>query len=424
MPLSSNATAYPVTWRTNHFCATTSLPDVPVCTDFSPPDQCGTMCGDPAGDVVGQDLWYAYVTTQDGELEISMCQTGTVWDSMFALYKGPDGADPGDGSTCPCPTDVASCEAAAFKGDDGAMASDERCTNVPVGGAGITTRLIAANTCVVLQIGAWGPTSSTPGLGFVSLGLRPIEPSFTLLPGPNPWDPDPKGGRLNRAGSFKTPMPATAVGEEVAIRVKVVDMYVDASEDPSGCPVRVGPPDVGMCDGQVQYLGPPAAFDDNDITVTPKFVASELQDTPYYRDWSPSALAADLGAGVDTDAVYFYGNKVVPCSVYDVTQGTQACVESASEDCLSVPLEIHTALWGDVWVPFGTVNFTDIGQVVDAWNSIPFIPGYPPTGAPKKVRAMLRGNSAPLSTKLNFTDIGQAVDAWKTIAFKDVPTCQ
>ncbi len=31
---------------------------------------------------------------------------------------------------------------------------------------------------------------------------------------------------------------------------------------------------------------------------------------------------------------------------------------------------------------------------------------------------MLRGDSAPLGTKLNFTDIGETVDAWKVIAYQ------
>ncbi len=211
---------------------------------------------------------------------------------------------------------------------------------------------------------------------------------------------------------------AAVAGEEVAIRVKVVDMYVDKDEDPDACPVRVGLPDLTLCDGDIQYLGPPAAFDDNDITVTPKFVAAELQDTPFYRDWSPSALTTLLGAGVVTDTIYFYGQKVVPCSVYDVQQGSQTCVESADPSgCLSDALVVKTALLGDVWDPFGQVNFTDIGQVVDAWKAIPFVEAGP-GGAPRKVRAMLRGDSAPLDTKLNFTDIGEVVDAWKTIAYQ------
>ncbi len=259
-----------------------------------------------------------------------------------------------------------------------------------------------------------GATIIEEGCGTLQMLGATVDP---LLAGPNPWDPDPLGGDLNRTGSFE--MPVTAAGNEVAIRVKVVDMYVDTNEDASGCPVRATElPDLSLCDGDVQYLGAPAAFDDNDVTVTPKFVAAKLQDTPHYMDWSPSALTTLLGAGVDTDTIYYYGNKVLPCSVYDVQQGTQTCVESAApEGCLSTPLVVKTALWGDVWEPFGNVNFTDIGQVVDAWKSISFVEAGP-GGAPRKVRAMLRDVSVPLDTKINFTDIGEVVDAWKKIAYQ------
>ena len=56
---------------------------------------------------------------------------------------------------------------------------------------------------------------------------------------------------------------------------------------------------------------------------------------------------------------------------------------------------------------------------MDAFKSLPFIPGDTPEGAPKKVRAMLRGNSAPFVSKINFTDIGKVVDAFKTIAYAE-----
>ncbi len=82
-----------------------------------------------------------------------------------------------------------------------------------------------------------------------------------------------------------------------------------------------------------------------------------------------------------------------------------------------------SALWGDVWPPFGGVSFTDIGKIVDAFKSLLFIPGDPSGGAPRKVRAMLRVNSAPLDTPINFTDIGNVVNAFKTIAYaEDGPT--
>ena len=230
----------------------------------------------------------------------------------------------------------------------------------------------------------------------------------------NPWSPDPAGVRLNRAGAFKLPVPAAS--QEVTIRVTLVDLYIDSNVDPSGCPVRMGLNDLTAFNGQVRYLDPPSAASDNDGGA-PKFVTAELQSTPFYRDWSPAGLTADLGAGVDTSTIYYYGVEVFPCSVHEVQQGTSSGVYS------SPALVVRTALWGDIWPPFGDVSFTDIGKMVEAFKSIPFVDGPPPDGAPRKMRAMLRDNSAPLGSKINFTDIGKVVDAFKTIAYaEDGPT--
>ena len=131
-------------------------------------------------------------------------------------------------------------------------------------------------------------------------------------------------------------------------------------------------------------------------------------------------MTADFGAGVNTDTIYYYGAEVLPCSVHEAQQATQACVESANpEDCFSTALEIRTALWGDIWPPFGEVSFTDIGKMVEAFKGIAFVEGDPPDGAPRKVRAMLRENSAPFGSKINFTGIGNVVKAFKTIAYAE-----
>ena len=237
---------------------------------------------------------------------------------------------------------------------------------------------------------------------------------------PNPWEPDPEGGKLNRTGCFKMPASAVAGSEETAIRVRMVDLYIDSTEDPvNGCPVRTEGNDLSAFENQVRYLGPPSAFDDNDIATTPKFIAAELQCTPFVRDWTPAALANEFGTGVDNGTIYYYGAEVVPCSVHEAQQATQTCVESASEQCFSDPLEIRTALWGDIWPPFGDVSFTDIGKMVEAFKGIAFVEGDPPDGAPRKVRAMLRENSAPFGSKINFTDIGNVVKAFKTIAYAE-----
>ncbi len=143
--------------------------------------------------------------------------------------------------------------------------------------------------------------------------------------------------------------------------------------------------------------------------------------TVFYRDWNASLLAGELGISQsEADTIYYYGAEVVPCSIHAVQQATQSCVDSANEDCFSDPLEVRTALWGDVWPPFGNVNFSDIGAEVDAFKSIPFVVGPPPSGAPNKWRAMLRENEGNPGGDINFTDIGKTVDAFKTVAYKEL----
>ena len=160
-----------------------------------------------------------------------------------------------------------------------------------------------------------------------------------------------------------------------------------------------------------------ADFDDGVIPA-----GAKLQCDPFIRDWSASKLAADLGISeVEAETIYYYGAEVVPCSIHAVQQATQSCVDSASKGCFSDPLEVGTALWGDIWEPFGSVNFTDIGQEVNAFKSIPYDPGY--SGAPGKWRAMLRGNEGMPGSAINFTDIGKTVEAFKAIAYlEDGPT--
>ncbi|MCH7632074.1 MAG: hypothetical protein IIB59_02575, partial [Planctomycetes bacterium] len=198
--------------------------------------------------------------------------------------------------------------------------------------------------------------------------------------------------------------------------------------------------------GQVRYLGPPEVFSNNDVKAN-KWVGAKLQCTPLVRDWSAAALQADLGnrcsndlsqtctannqcgddddicVPLDADTIYYYGAEVVPCSTHAVQQGTQSCVDLANEeDCLSDPLEVRTALWGDIWpIPGGfgaNVNFGDIGNEVDAFKGIPFLIGGP-DGAANKWRSMLRDNEGAPDGSISFTDIGKTVDAFKTIAYQE-----
>ncbi|MCH7840887.1 MAG: hypothetical protein IID38_11730 [Planctomycetes bacterium] len=223
-------------------------------------------------------------------------------------------------------------------------------------------------------------------------------------------------GDYNRVGDFKMPTSAVSDFQDVAIRVTLKRMYIDREEDPAnGCPVRQDLPDLQAFEGQVRYLGPPEVFDNN-ASSAPKWVGAKLQCTPFYRDWSASALAAELGISeAEADTIYYYGAEVVPCSIHDVQQATQSCVDSGSEDCFSDPLEIRTALFGDVWSPFSNyVDLSDIGNEVNAFKSIPLA-----LGGIGNWRSMLRDNQGAPETDINFMDIARVVDGFKSHAYPE-----
>ena len=259
-------------------------------------------------------------------------------------------------------------------------------------------------------------TAGQHDVGKLSGGRYSTTGGFLIPPGgavPDPLEAadDGLGFDYNRVGDFK--MPTSAGGQEVAIRVKLTRMYIDANEDEAnGCPVRVDLEDLQAFEDQVRYLGAPVAVDNNSLA-DPKWVAAKLQCTPFYRDWSPTALAADLGINpADAETIYYHGAAVVPCSIHAVQQGTQSCVDSANEDCFSEALTVGTAKWGDVFLP-GLVNFSDIGAVVNAFKGIPLPDGI------GKWRSMLRDNQGAPDSKINFTDIGKVVDGFKKISYKE-----
>jgi len=65
------------------------------------------------------------------------------------------------------------------------------------------------------------------------------------------------GSDLNRAGGLAIPASAVAGGLEVAIRIRLLDLYVDSDEDAiNGCPVRTGLRDLTLFDNPDKISGP------------------------------------------------------------------------------------------------------------------------------------------------------------------------
>jgi hypothetical protein len=401
----------------NNFCLETDGYN-PVVSDFGE-------------DALGADGWWYWVATQDCELVYNMCSTGTAYDSMIAIYKGPTGTDNGTGNTCPCPTDLATSEASKFMDPNGEWSSDEGCTNFAIGGSGILRRDAKDKTCYVFRTGGWAP-GDFQGRGSFEISCL----AFSVPNPPRIEDPTDPGGGVNkvRSISVKAPLPsAVAADPLVAIRVKLTDL----NNYPGDAAWIEAPKSWPLIEGQYRWLGPPGEADEDSIAPADEnFVFSELQCTPHFRDWTAAALdalfdgntveapVADVHKGKIAGNAYgavihVIGAEIVPSSLYDV-QAVFFGADVLVPDNFSTALPLRTGHWGDVVSPFATLtsisgqpNFTDIGKVVDKFR------GQPQPGTPVKARLMLRGNLLPVLTQVNFTDIGKVVDAFRAIPYKE-----
>jgi hypothetical protein len=267
--------------------------------------------------------------------------------------------------------------------------------------------------------------------------------NFAISTCPGGVPNDAEGQVLNRFGSVGTltPEPNGAPLPDRAIQVRMVKMYHSGSSpicvggandganctadgDCAGgvcvpaCPQRLASlPDLSAFEGQVRWLAAPCAYSEDTVPPDPDWIGATLQCLPHIRDWSTDGLKAEFGAQADASRVYFFGSEMVPCSVYEVRHGDAACVGSADPDaCLSPPLLIKTAKWGDVATPFGLTNFDDIAAEVAKFKGVPF------PQAPREAAALLRenvaGNIVPCTdTKVNFSDISKVIQGFKSIGY-------
>jgi hypothetical protein len=165
-----------------------------------------------------------------------------------------------------------------------------------------------------------------------------------------------------------------------------------------------------LFEGQSMWVGPPVQYVESSSDPT-QFMASSLQCTPHYRDWTTVGL------------LHITGEAIVPSSSYDVEHLAGSCLNvETSTPCLSggasvsTALTINTGRWGDTVVAFQDPNlaasqpdFDDIGALVNKFKSAP--------GAPIKAQAKLAGVDArglvDIAPDVGFDDISQDVDAFK-----------
>ena len=343
-------------------------------------------------DVGTNDIWFAYEATCSGDLLVSLC--GTSYDNTLQVYAGLSCVPLGTQLGC---------------GDD---------TCGQTSGPAQLVVPVAEGRDYLLRVGGWGGDTGT---GAIDVSCGPQIPAAL--------EPEPNGVGRSRTIAFKSPEAGTA--GNTAVRVIVRRMYVDWSEDPAGgCPPRTTQSDLTQFEDLVRWLGPPVEVSERTRPPLPNALAAPLGCCPYYRAWDAAALAAEFGPDANAAIINVYGAEIVPCSVYELQVVDFSCARLLDEGCFSDVFVVETGKWGDVWEPLGGVeqpSFIDIGKLVEKFKGIPYHAGPPPSGAPPQARAMMRGNSPPLTQAVSFLDIGSVVNAFKRMPYPeagpDVAAC-
>jgi hypothetical protein len=221
---------------------------------------------------------------------------------------------------------------------------------------------------------------------------------------PDPPDLDPTGINKCRFISFQIP-PQTA--SETAIRVHLTSLH-----HPAPCYIECLPL-FTLFEGQYVWVGPPQWYVESNATGT-TFLASAVQCTPYYQDWSTVGL------------LHVTGSAIIPSSAYHVEQVASSCEGRESDsDCLpaganvSSQLQVKTTRWGDIDTPYNPPSTTaqpdvgDISALVNKFRSS--------SGAPIKARAWLAGvdgfGSISMAQDLDFSHISACVEAFRGMTY-------
>jgi hypothetical protein len=191
---------------------------------------------------------------------------------------------------------------------------------------------------------------------------------------PFPW---PK----SRYIGFNANVDASWVGQQIAVRVKLIDVK-----------------DHPECNGQVRWVGPPTQYCESGACAE-TFMASSLQDAPYFTDWTLQGV------------VQVMGEEIVPQSRYALQAiDSSKSDELENESIYSTPaLWVDTAKWADVVPPLagftlaGQPQVSDVLSLVDKWLG---------SLEPRKARAQLQPQIPNPGADVAIADILKAVDAW------------
>lgn len=205
---------------------------------------------------------------------------------------------------------------------------------------------------------------------------------------------------------------ATGTGSQTAIRVLPTDLQNPIPANPPCCP----PPNFsgyeaatcnapGEARGCIRWAGPPRWFLENSgIPAGLGFMASKLQCSPYYDDWSTLGLFHITGA------------EIVPSSTYEVRTVASVC-KGTETTCTakSPPIFISTRRSGDVTLPF---NPPDPSAQPDALDVVAMVNKFRNlTSAISKTAGQVTPNVPMIELSLSALDIVSVVDNFRGFAY-------
>lgn len=235
----------------------------------------------------------------------------------------------------------------------------------------------------------------------ISGGNYSLKGGFWSPASATPQSPTADSSGVEKARFISFSIPPVPAEAQTALRVRLRSLHHVAP------PYSAGPSiPFTSFEGQVRWVGPTTQYVESASSATP-LMASILQCSPHYQDWSTVGF------------LHVTGSALVPSSLYEVENVAASCA-GVEESCMAVsaPLVIGTTRWGDVETPYNPPSATvqpdlaDISALVNKFRSAP--------GAPIKARALLAGDDAfgnispaTLSVDFGFGHISACMDAFR-----------
>jgi len=318
--------------------------------------------------VIGCDHVYFYAGSSPA--------AGGGFDNVVSVYH-----DPGNPEACLCPNSTTEHDLltnwACYPGYN--VANDDSWSPYATGG-GLYGPLTQGG-CYMIRVSGKQGADYARGRGRLSVGTMCVDWWI-------PWPaPDTTGHDRNRYLAFSL----DGFYTPIALRVRAVSVPHD--------------PEIA---GAEYWVGPPRLVRDEDYSDPSRTVlVAPLQCEPYYTDWSAYGL------------VNVYGAEIVPDSEYEVEALPEWCCAIPEQYCMSAPVAMSTAKFGDVAPLFDAPGNPPQPDFTDIANYVMKFLGNP--SAPSKVYLQLVPNVVRPDEPVDFRDIAAAVRAFVGVPFSDLP---